>query len=110
MKIKIVKFPYKEFQVGEVIDLGEEKNRSMVNLQRAVWVGENNSKPKKAKKDNVEVTEVIVEKEDVEIKESEATKKIVKSKKKKKLIGNQLKEKITEKTDGKDESFWDKLK
>ena len=48
MKIKIVRFPYMGHEVGEIIDLGEEQNRSLVeDFQRAVWVEKENKKPGK---------------------------------------------------------------
>jgi len=45
MKIKIVRIPYMDYEVGEVVDFGEEKNKSLVeNFQRAVWVEEEEKK------------------------------------------------------------------
>ena len=40
MKIKLVRYPYRDYKVGEIVDLGEEKNKSMVSIGRAVWVEE----------------------------------------------------------------------
>ncbi len=40
MKIKLIRHPYGDYEVGEVVDLGEEKNKSMVSIGRAVWVEE----------------------------------------------------------------------
>lgn len=53
MKIKIVRFPYQDYDVGDIIDLGEEKNASLVSLQRAVYVDET---PKKKKKTSTKET------------------------------------------------------
>ena len=48
MKIKIIRVPYGDCEVGEIIDLGEEQNRSLVeDFQRAVWVEEEEKKPRK---------------------------------------------------------------
>ena len=47
MKIKIVRIPYMDYEVGEVVDFGEEKNKSLVDFQRAVWVEEEKKKPTK---------------------------------------------------------------
>lgn len=38
MKIKLINYPYQNFQIGDICDLGDEKNRSMVSLDRAVFV------------------------------------------------------------------------
>lgn len=46
MEIILVNYPYGDFEVGEVIDLGEKKNESMVSKGRAVWF-EEVEKPKK---------------------------------------------------------------
>lgn len=89
-KIKLIHFPYGEYQVGSVCDLGEEKNNSMVALNRAVFVDDNK--------------EVTIEKAPEEPKIN----------KKKKLISNDLKEQIEEEKSTKDPavktSFWDRLK
>lgn len=37
MKIILTNYPYKNFKIGETVDLGEAKNKSMVALGRAVW-------------------------------------------------------------------------
>ncbi len=49
MKIKLVRYPYKDYEVGEIVDLGEEKNTSMVSIGRAVWVEEAEVKKKPAR-------------------------------------------------------------
>ena len=49
MKIKLVRFPYEDHEVGEVVDLGEETNASLVEFQRAVWI-EKGTKKKTSKK------------------------------------------------------------
>ena len=68
MKIKLVRHPYGDYEVGEVVDLGEEKNKSMVELQRAVWVEEEEKKkrtPKKtATKTTTQTQEEVVEEEE----------------------------------------------
>ncbi len=50
MKIIIVRYPYMDYEVGEVVDLGEELNKSLVELQRAVWAKEEEKKKKLTKK------------------------------------------------------------
>ena len=50
MKIKLVRYPYKDYEVGEIVDLGEEKNSSMVSIGRAVWVEEEEKKKTSKKK------------------------------------------------------------
>lgn len=47
MKIKLINYPYKNYEVGEICDFGEEKNASLVSLQRAVWAEENKKESKK---------------------------------------------------------------
>jgi hypothetical protein len=47
MEIKLIKYPYKDYEVGEIIDLGDEKNSSMVSIGRAVWVEEEKKKTTK---------------------------------------------------------------
>jgi len=67
MKIKIVRFPYMDYEVGDVVDLGEEQNRSLVeDFQRAVWVEkEKKKKPrKKAVKTTTQVEDDESESED----------------------------------------------
>ena len=66
MKIKLVKFPYEDYEVGEIIDLGEEKNASLVEFQRAVWVEEEPKKKptKKATKTTTQTEEDDSESED----------------------------------------------
>jgi hypothetical protein len=66
MKIKLVKFPYEDYEVGEVIDLGEEKNASLVEFQRAVWVEEEEKKktPKKKVPKTTTLTEDSTSEED----------------------------------------------
>lgn len=66
MKIKIVKFPYMDYEVGEIIDLGEEQNRSLVeDFQRAVWVEEGKKKStKKVTKVTAQVEDDTSESED----------------------------------------------
>jgi len=48
MKIRLVNYPYLDYEIGDVVDLGEVKNRSMVSIQRAVWE-EEKPEPKKKK-------------------------------------------------------------
>jgi len=45
VNIKLTNYPYKGFQVGEICDFGEEKNASLVSLQRAVWLEEKTPSP-----------------------------------------------------------------
>ena len=115
MKIKIIHYPYQEHKIGDIVDLGEELNKSPVSFDRAVWIESSSSifsRPAVA-------TE---------------TKKTVKAKaSKKKLITNTLQEQVQQakKDEGiiaeepkepekpaeevevaptKKQSFWDKLK
>lgn len=110
MKIKLVRFPYKDFEIGEVVDLGEEKNRSMVSIQRAVWFED--PKTTDEPKNKKVVKEVVTQVEAI-------------PKKKKKLLTNKLSEKVQAKKDeslvdepknteekskgSKKKSFWDKI-
>jgi len=78
MKIIIARIPYMDYEVGDVVDLGEEKNASMVELQRAVWVEEEEKKKptRKATKTTTQtqsdVTEEDSEKPEGETQEIEA--------------------------------------
>lgn len=36
--IKLINFSYKDYEVGSICDFGEEKNKSLVSLRRAVYV------------------------------------------------------------------------
>ena len=49
MKIKLIRYPYKDYELGEVVDLGIEKNESMVSIQRAVWFKRAKKKKRTAK-------------------------------------------------------------
>jgi len=110
MNIKLVQYPYKDYKVGEVVDLGSEKNRSMVAIGRAVWEEAPKIEPKK---ETVEVTEEKeAESEKIETAEPAENNKESKEstkKPKKKLIENTLKKEIVKKTSDK-KGFWDKLK
>ncbi|MBU0572690.1 hypothetical protein KKH23_02910 [Patescibacteria group bacterium] len=68
MKIKLISYPYKDYEVGEIVDLGEDKNRSMVSLQRAVWVEEEEKKKRTPKKT---VTKTATQTQDDVIEEEE---------------------------------------
>lgn len=65
MKIRLVNYPYKEYEIGEVVDLGEKKNVSMVSIKRAVWEEEPKKKPIPKKK-AVKLTEEPKEEEKAE--------------------------------------------
>ena len=43
MKIKIIHHPYYNHKIGDIVDLGEEINASLISFGRAVWV--TNAKP-----------------------------------------------------------------
>jgi|GEM_PF-6947626 len=47
MEIILINYPYKDYEVGDVVDLGEKKNESMVAMGRAVWYVAPKGKPKK---------------------------------------------------------------
>ncbi len=49
MKIKLIRYPYMDYELGEVVDLGEDKNASMVSIQRAVWFKRAKKKKRAAK-------------------------------------------------------------
>lgn len=40
MKIKLTGYPYKEYKIGDIVDFGDEKNKSLVSFGRAVWADE----------------------------------------------------------------------
>ena len=107
--IKLTNYSYREYKVGEIVDLGEEKNASLVSFQRAVWVGEDKKESKKIIKEVVEeipqeqVQETEGELEtEVDIKDPEPEKK---------FLQNELKVAVEEKKkNSSKKSFWDKLK
>ncbi|KKR71718.1 MAG: hypothetical protein UU16_C0055G0004 [Candidatus Woesebacteria bacterium GW2011_GWA2_40_7] len=98
MKIKIIHYPYYKHKIGDLVDLGEELNKSLVSFDRAVWI-----EPKSIFSKSPAQTE---------------TPKIVKpSASQKKLITNNLQERVQEAKKEEVEiaptkkgSFWDKLK
>ena len=47
MKIKLINYPYYGHPVGEIIDLGEELNASLVSFNRAVWIETKKAPPLK---------------------------------------------------------------
>ena len=49
-KIQLIEYSYQDHQVGDVVDLGEIKNTSMVGLGRAVWIDNTPTPPKKPSK------------------------------------------------------------
>ncbi|MFH1536182.1 MAG: hypothetical protein ABIC96_03905 [Patescibacteria group bacterium] len=50
-KIILTNYPYQKYEIGDIVDLGEEKNASMVSLGRAVWAEEDNKSKKAVKKE-----------------------------------------------------------
>lgn len=54
--IKLLHYPYKGHEIGEICDFGEEVNKSLIELQRAVLVEiekkKKNKKPRKKTKKN----------------------------------------------------------
>jgi len=98
MKIKIIHYPYYDHKIGDIVDLGDELNKSLVSFDRAVWI-----EPKSIFSKPPTQTE---------------TPKIVKPRtSQKKLITNDLQERVQEAkkeevevTPTKKGSFWDKLK
>lgn len=110
--IKIIKYTYKDYEVGEVVDLGEEKNTSMVSFQRAVWW----DNEEKEIKDGIVKTTATEPEEDNTIKEDkgsedEATngkKEILQNKTKNQII--KKKESTSKKKSAFKGGFWDKLK
>lgn len=79
MKIKLIHYPYKDFQIGEIVDFGEEINKSLVSFDRAVWIEPTTAPVKTA------------------IKKVVAAISKPKSTKKKVLLSNTLREKVQEK-------------
>lgn len=45
MKIKIIHYPYYKHQIGDVVDLGDEINTSLVSFNRAVWADNKEPNP-----------------------------------------------------------------
>ncbi len=106
MKIKLTNYPYQDQNVGDVCDFGEDKNKSLVALQRAVWYKET---PFSLFKQPVIKPE---EEEPVQVQAAPSAPKSGH----KKLIKNELKDKIqhqktqTTNIDKEKTSFWDRLK
>jgi len=69
MKIKLVKHPYMDYEIGDIVDFGEEKNASLVEFQRAVWIEEEPKKKTSKKK----VTKTTTQTEEVENEDSSPT-------------------------------------
>jgi len=106
MKIKIIHYPYYDHKIGDIVDLGDELNKSLVSFDRAVWIEPKSifSKP---------------------LIQTETPKEIKPKVSKKKLITNNLQKQVQEAkeeepkteipeeievTPSKKGSFWDKLK
>lgn len=77
MKIKLIHYPYDEHQVGEILDLGDELNKSLISFGRAVWAEPTRKNLKEVIKETVEAV-------------------IQPHAPKKKLITNSLREKVQE--------------
>lgn len=107
MKIILINYPYKDHEIGDVLDLGEEKNKSMVSMHRAVWAEE----PEKLKKKKVEEATKENPTSDKTTR-GKGKKKIIKKKTEPvKLMTNKLKEAVQDKKKEEGgESFWDKIK
>ncbi len=107
MKIKLINYPYLDYEIGEIVDLGEEKNKSMVALQRAVFV-EEAEKEKKPKKKTPKTT--------TQAKKTSKPKKLLTNKlgeevqKKKKQIETEEAEEEKDEDEPEGKNFWDKLK
>ncbi|HLE48874.1 MAG TPA: hypothetical protein VI819_02465 [Patescibacteria group bacterium] len=83
MKIKIVRYPYYDHKVGEIVNFGEEKNRSLVSFQKAVWVDDKGNPPvEKGRKKLVNQAKTLLSKS---------------SNKPKKFLSNKLSEKVQQK-------------
>jgi len=115
--IRLINYPYGKYKVGDEVDLGDEKNQSMVALGRAVFVGDDAekwnpvvvappipkpTKPEVSSSDESNVQSVTNEvTDDKPIQGSPAPKKIV----------HKLKLKIQEETKSRGpKSFWDRLR
>jgi len=98
-KIVLTNYPYDKYSVGDIVDLGEIKNTSLVGMGRAVWY-EGPTKTKTKSKSKIAVTE-----------ENSST-PLPPASAKKKLLQNELQEQVAEekKASSPKTSFWDKLK
>lgn len=94
MKIKLTNYPYGDHNVGDICDFGQEKNTSLVSMQRAVWFEPPNplSKLFTPPPPTPDTTD---KPEPEEEEKPQPTKK--KTKKSKKLITNELAEAVQEK-------------
>lgn len=115
MKIKLVRHPYEDYKVGEIIDLGEEKNKSMVEFQRAVYATDDDLKPKKnakpkARDEKPKKKKPLVDKP---VKKAQKKKNIETGKKEAatNTTGKQIEKKgKSKKSSSEKDSFWNKLK
>jgi len=106
MKIKLINYPYNSHEVGETCDFGEAINLTLVGQQRAVWA---TPLPiQKAAPVNDEPKPLVVEKEDQ--RENVVTAKKSSPAPAKKLLQNNLRDKVQAKTQNDAKSFWDRLK
>lgn len=121
-----------EFQIGDICDFGEEKNASLVSLQRAVWVGEDLPAGRQDTKESKKTAEAVVahlpggvapaahlegeetkeetaaEPEEEAVAQGEETKE---PEQEKHLLENDLQKKVQQKKKGSSKkSFWDNLK
>lgn len=115
MKIIIVRYPYEDYEVGEVADFGDEVNASLVEFQRAVWAEEPKPKnPTLHKASRGEETEAEAQEgvEEVRGEVGNEIKPLIKKRaKRERMLKNELGEKIEEKKkESSRGSFWDKLK
>ena len=113
MKIKLIRYPYKEYEIGDVLDLGKEKNKSMVSLQRAVWYDPQGVEHKQ--EDGKKLASKPPKEAEQEVEEAQkkallTSKLPAKTGKKKKFLQNKLRDKILEKKTEKSNGFWDKLR
>lgn len=99
-QIKLIRFPYKNFEVGEIVDLGEEKNKSMVALQRAVWYDEGEIKKHKSESNNhlKEVVKLVISEENITGKDNHNDR----------VLENNIRKEVSKKKSG--NNFWDNLK
>lgn len=133
MKIKLIHYPYYKHEVGDIVDLGEEINNSLVSLERAVFVEGNQKPTKKVEEDKKEVVkeEVVRVEEDKKFLENELQQDVQEAEKElettpteetptdapeepvedKSFLQNDLQEEVEQvKSNSPKQSFWDKIK
>lgn len=99
MKIKLIHYPYGKYKVGEIVDLGEELNKSLVSFERAVWLEAPDSGVKKVIKKIATKKKFLTNtlRDDVQELKQEIKEELIgesPSEDSKKLLTNELKEQV----------------